>query len=115
MHRGLCVLAFLLAACGSSRACRNQNQAPSYANDIQGLVAAKCEVCHGAAVKGADRHGAPVEINYDTYDLLKEQTVDPMASDLEGHTMPPLNLGATDLTSSERDLLLQWVYCGAKP
>lgn len=70
-------------------------------------VWAKCTACHSSAVMGAARGGAPVAINYDTYDAAKAQAT-PAAAEVAEGAMPP----GGGLTEDEKQQIYAWAQCG---
>ncbi len=80
--------------------------APSYANDIAPLVAARCVACHSPGGVAADR------------DLTTWAGISNLESTVLAQVyscmMPPADAGPGDaLTPAEREELLQWLVCGA--
>ena len=111
--RFLVLSALVLGACGPSRVCRTPDAPPTYNTDIKPIASVKCENCHSAKVKGADRHGTPDEDNYESYaKITTNASKEDMMNDIEKDVMPLKNMGQPDLTPAEKDVFLQWLYCG---
>ncbi len=68
---------------------------------------ASCNGCHSSAVTGADRQGAPVNIDFDTYDSAVANIDKAMEEVAEG-AMPPNGALAT----ADADALYAWGQCG---
>lgn len=70
---------------------------------LLGLLAAAC---------GAARNGAPVDLNFDTYELTEPhlpEFADPISSGRE----PPMGLDPPLITTAEeRELVSKWRMCG---
>ena len=82
----------------------------TWENTAQPIVHTWCTPCHGAAVTGADRSGAPADVALDTRDDLV-LWADEVAQTIQttSPTMPP----AGGLTDDERAALVEWLACGA--
>lgn len=103
------------AACGSKDAnvpaipeaeCAHQL---TYEGFADGFVRNNCRGCHGAALAGAARHGAPESINFDTLDDVRQHARRMVArASGDAPTMPPAG-GPSD---EERALFHEWVMCG---
>ena len=87
---------------------------PGYAADVKSFAVTKCENCHAPTVRGADRKGADPSLNFETYAKMKA-TGELAATRVEKGEMPPKNMAVDDLSASEKDVFLQWVYCGMNP
>ncbi len=68
-----------------------------------------CNGCHGGAVTGDERQGAPPEVTFDNMDQVRMQ-LDRIweRSGDDNNTMPP----AGGPTEEERALLGEWLACG---
>jgi uncharacterized membrane protein len=79
-------------------------------NDFaQGFFAQHCNACHAAGVD--DRNGAPAAYLFDTYEqalALRERVFLRAAGD--NTSMPP---GPDDPPVEEREMLAEWIACGA--
>jgi hypothetical protein len=76
-----------------------------------------CTGCHGSAVIGAARSGAPPGVNWDTPESIRAQRhwIDAFAGRGPGASnedMPP-EWVPVQPTSAERQLLARWIACGA--
>jgi hypothetical protein len=82
-----------------------------------------CVGCHGSAVREPRRSGAPVDMNWDSLDAIRQQRawIDAVASrdtapateaPVPGMVMPPRGARARP-SAAERTLLAQWIACGA--
>jgi hypothetical protein len=76
--------------------------APSYASDVVPILEAKCNGCHTGG------EGPWPLTNHDDVVHWLAQVL----SEVARCTMPP-PLSATQLTESERKLLIDWLVCGA--
>lgn len=68
-----------------------------------------CNACHSSALTGADRLGAPSDINYDTHAAAKTELEESIEVMLEGE-MPPSD--GPPITDEEKQVLLTWLQCG---
>lgn len=105
----LCVF----AGCGAEAPCDDPVNPPTYAGEIAPLLARSCLPCHAASVRGANRQGAPLTVNYDT----REEVLTQAAGIIEraasaSAPMPPRSSGLPRLSSSESLRLRQWKNCG---
>ena len=79
--------------------------APSYANTVASIIAARCTVCHRAGGPGAS-------IQFDTYaKIAANNNKIHMVTQVHMCRMPPPSC-AEPLTADERQPLLQWLVCG---
>jgi uncharacterized membrane protein len=109
------LVAVIVAACDPAPVSIDQHPCPpggtdlTYANFGAAFVAAYCETCHAAS--GDARDGAPDSFRFDTLDEIHQhagrifiRAAGPNA------TMPP---GPNDPPRAERDMLADWLACGA--
>jgi uncharacterized membrane protein len=68
-----------------------------------------CRGCHGEAVPEGMRGKAPMEVNFDTVDQVRDWQIRITALAGTGTKMPPAG-GPSD---DERALLVEWIDCGA--
>lgn len=76
-----------------------------------------CTRCHGSAVPEREREGAPVELNWDSLSIVREQRLQIDAVAGRGpngpvEEMPPPWVETRPMPA-ERELLAQWIACGA--
>ncbi|HEY2513574.1 MAG TPA: hypothetical protein VGI39_22050 [Polyangiaceae bacterium] len=79
---------------------------PSYANDVVPIFKRSCLTCHSPGGDSAD-------VDLTTYANInnRESTV---LTDVHQCTMPPTGAPpSTNVTSADRELILQWLVCGA--
>lgn len=69
-----------------------------------------CTNCHSTSLSGADRHGAPTDINWDDYDSAKANAEHGAEEVFEGE-MPPEGSGET-ITDAQKEQLYLWALCG---
>jgi len=60
----------------------------TYKSHIQEIIAAYCLKCHSVEKQGADRFGAPLGFDFDTYDDVVQRS-DRMLTRMQAGTMPP--------------------------
>lgn len=74
----------------------------------------KCTNCHATVLVGAARNAAPVGVDYDVYEVAKQQAMRPVFKQrLLDFAEPPI--GYPTITQAERDDLVEWADCGAPP
>lgn len=76
-----------------------------------------CTRCHGSAIVGSARSGAPPDLNWDEPQRIRELRawIDVAAAargTRKNYDMPPRNVPAQP-TDAERELLARWIACGA--
>lgn len=87
----------------------------TYASFGQAFMEDYCLRCHSSAVTGPDREGAPFDHNFDTIAEIRAFAghIDGMAGsgpDATNDQMPP---DGDTPTLAEREMLAQWLACGA--
>jgi len=82
----------------------------SYANFGQGFMESFCLGCHSSALGEAQRAGAPLQVNFDTYELVQGQADRIRFRAAENQDMPPQS-GAQP-TNEERASISEWINCG---
>jgi hypothetical protein len=108
------MLALLLLGCPGPREPADPcsaPDAPTWHNFAQGYVRTWCLGCHSASVAGADRQGAPVGMDFDTWSQVHARR-DRIAVRATGDSpdMPPL--GGITVEAVAR--FEQWLACGAQ-
>ncbi len=79
----------------------------TYSSDIQPLLETHCLSCHSASVSGADRNGAPLDVNFDTYDETYA-LADKSNQRIQSGTMPP----SGPLSDQEKEMFQEWIEDG---
>lgn len=97
--------------------CPDGGTALTYEGFARPFMESYCLRCHGAAVTGADRQGAPADHNFDTQLEIVSFTdhIDWMAGggpDAINTLMPPSGPAPTE---AERRQLSEWLACGGPP
>ncbi len=87
---------------------------PDYASFGMAFFATYCLDCHSQTRSGADRHDAPIAIDFDTRTLVRENTsnIDKQAAwgpDAHNSIMPPA--GERQPTDAERIRLGEYIAC----
>lgn len=82
-------------------------QTVSYSADIQPILASRCLSCHSEAKQGLDRNGARVGVDFDTYELAKENA-ERANSRIQSGSMPP----SSGIPEEERQLFQLWLDQG---
>ena len=81
----------------------------------QKFVTDYCTRCHSTALAGAARAGAPSDHNFDSAVLVREQIehIDEQAAAGPDSINTEMPIGAPAPTEAERQLLGEWLACGA--
>ena len=79
----------------------------SYTQHIKPLLDTNCIQCHAISRQGADRNGAPVGVNFDTYANARS-SADRADARIQAGTMPPTG----GLTTYDRSVFHKWVEQG---
>jgi uncharacterized membrane protein len=69
----------------------------------------KCANCHASTKLGADRHGAPASVNFDSA-TAAEAHGEAAVSLVRAGVMPPPTSGFS-LTQAEKEQVYEWVMC----
>jgi mono/diheme cytochrome c family protein len=75
--------------------------------DVQPIVQTNCLGCHSFSISGGDRNGAPVAINFDTYENVVSNA-DRANARIQSGTMPP----GGGIPETDRAILSEWVISG---
>jgi hypothetical protein len=86
----------------ATRACAN----PPHYLDVTAFRTS-CDRCHASTLPPARREGAPVDVNFDTYDDAVA-AARASYSEVESNGMPP----DQPLSTSDRATLIEWLRCG---
>ena len=81
----------------------------TYDNFGSSFMTDNCTTCHSSS--SSDRRGAPVAVNFDTLDLVKNLSNNINIRAGEGTSMPPSSAPATP-SGADRALLAEWIECG---
>jgi hypothetical protein len=109
----ICLCSFMIiAACGDKQDPvhvfdGDGSEVVTYSSDIKPLLENNCLRCHSVSVSGSDRNGAPVDINFDTYDDIYSHA-DIANQRIQSGTMPPTG----SLSDQEKALFQQWIADG---
>ena len=112
----LCVaLLVFLAACGDKvdpilefdAGSAEDGEAVTYIEDVRPLLETHCLLCHSQSKQGFERNGAPININFDTYDGILAW-IDQASQRIQSGTMPPTG----GIPEDERMLFQRWVDTG---
>jgi hypothetical protein len=107
-HDALLAAVLALAACGDDRDPSCRTSSLSYDTVGKPYLENWCRGCHGEDVPPPARHGAPVDVDFDTLGEVQVKIV-PVMTVIGAHTMPPSG-GPSD---DEDALMLAWLRCGA--
>jgi uncharacterized membrane protein len=121
---GSCLLTFALCGCASGGAPPEPQTYGSGDSALQmpepecgaaaptfAQVAAfqTCVMCHASTKAGADRHSAPMSVNFDT-EAGADAVADRAVLMVKGGLMPPSGSGLA-LNDTEKQQLYEWVMC----
>ena len=119
MRKFLCIaapgiLTFLIIVafgCGDKadpiRAVDDPGTIITYTNQIKAILDNNCIRCHDSDKQGAERNGAPLDVNLDTYENAVA-VAERANTQIQAGNMPP----AGGLPNDLRDLFQQWVNQG---
>lgn len=132
----LMMLVVLLPGCGGSGSEEEQVGEPSgakcptnsvltYENFGRQFMSDYCTRCHSESLTGAARKQAPTEHNFDTVELIREQSehIDQVAAAAAGATVSKHSGGGVNAsmppddpkpTLEDRARLGEWLACGAR-
>ena len=107
-----------LAACGGAQPTGSvcpTDSTLTYDNFGKQFMTDYCTDCHASTLSGSARDGAPLSRNYDTLTAIRNDLAgvdETIASgpDATNTSMPP---SAPYPTAAERELLGEWIACGA--
>ncbi|MCC7386766.1 MAG: hypothetical protein IT384_33330 [Deltaproteobacteria bacterium] len=107
----------LLVSCGKEEAplpgCETP---PSFSAELRpGVVANKCLPCHSETKVGADRRGAPADLNFDRLELFAARQADFVDAITSGREPPSQLAPELAVLVEERDLVDRWRICGYSP
>jgi len=106
----LIALAIALAAgCGSDTDPRCDRSFLRYDNFGAPFLANWCRACHSADLPADMRQNAPAGVDFDSLGDARRWWFEIERTARQGGSMPP----AGGPSASERDLLVEWVTCGA--
>lgn len=80
----------------------------TYSEDMKPILDENCIRCHAADKSGPDRNGAPMSVNFDTYDGASASAAAANVR-VQSGTMPPTG----QLDRADRVLFQQWLDDGA--
>lgn len=107
----LCAGLLMVAACGGEEHALpevdcNAVTVPTYA---QLTILESCTACHSSALQDGARLGAPVGVDYDTYDLAVEHGEHGVGEVYAGKMPPP---GIGNVTEQDKQDFYAWALCG---
>ena len=112
IHSAVALLLLFSAGCGDkinpAIKCPTATHPVTYTSDIHQFVQSYCISCHSAGV--SNRQGAPVSINFDTYDGVKDYGEQSRLDVLSGRM--PVN---SNLPTSVRCTFDAWVQGNYRP
>jgi uncharacterized membrane protein len=79
----------------------------TYTQHIKPILDTRCTGCHSSTRQGADRNGAPIDVNLDTYGGAVASS-DRANARIQGGSMPP----SGGIPSDERALFQAWIDQG---
>lgn len=79
----------------------------TYTNDIKPILDNNCIRCHSSEKQGAERNGAPPDVNLDKYETVVD-VAERANAKIQSGTMPPTG----GLPEEERNLFQQWLDQG---
>ncbi len=88
---------------------QSDDDAVSYSKQIASLLNTHCVSCHATTNSGAQRNGAPIGVDFDTYDSAKA-SAQRANTRIQAGTMPP----AGPLSDEEKALFQSWLDQGTR-
>ncbi len=85
----------------------NGADSPTYVQDVKSILDQNCLPCHSTSRSGAQRNGAPLTVNFNTYELAVANSERANAR-LQAGTMPPTG----GLDAQLRATFLEWLADG---
>jgi hypothetical protein len=108
--RSLLLSLALVAGCGKDVKLDCTSSGLTYDNFGEPFMLDWCRGCHSDALPPGQRQSAPVNINFDTLDEVHAWSPEIlMTTGPAMPTMPPAGGPSLD----ERDMLVEWLHCGA--
>lgn len=80
---------------------------PTYIQEVKAILDQHCLPCHSTSKSGAQRNGAPITINFDTYELAVAN-IERANTRIQAGTMPPTGGLAPEI----RTTVLDWLATG---
>lgn len=110
--RRLFPLFLFVLGCGDGAGPDPCEQSPTYTQDVAPIMAEQCLMCHSQDLQGAARNGAPMGVNFNTYELL-EPNIAAAADNITSGRMPPMDAPNTMPVPAEaRRAVDAWRRCG---
>ena len=89
----------------------NGTELVTYTNAVKAILDAHCILCHSTANTGDARNGAPVDVNFNTYELAAANALRAYAR-IQAGTMPPPGGIGIPVTTEEQTLFASWIQDG---
>ena len=77
------------------------------------IVFTTCVGCHSSRFTGADRFGAPVGMDFDDIEIVRDLADDVYRTAAEG-SMPPPNQNVSSLNDAQVEAIRVYLACGAE-
>lgn len=100
--------------CGGGRPdCAKVTETVTYNNQVVTIMQNHCIQCHEGSKAGSERHGAPTDVDYGSYDQAKANGKKG-AQQVHDEQMPPdgNNVGAKSVSNHDSCILDAWVAQG---
>lgn len=82
----------------------------TYAAFASAFMDTYCNDCHSSSLNPGQRRGAPVGVDFDTYELIVERADRVLIRTSISQNMPPSN--SPQPSNLEREQLAEWINCG---
>lgn len=99
----------VLGACGNDSNPECEASFLRYGNFGSPFLANWCRACHSATLPPDMRQQAPDDVNFDTLEEIRAWSIRIDRTAGAGATMPP----AGGPSAAEREMLTEWLRCGA--